>query len=197
MLRLSLYHINLYFLQLWPTFWVSRCRGFLVGSNSLNRLQLSCSLSHLQAGSTVMLANYRWDTGLMGKNTCSPSRRNRETDSASSDSVSTKSEHWKHVYSMCLVSNAGWLLVVQGERGWHHRERQPSLCPWPISTFHDRSHYAQKLHVPTLVEKTPADLKTSKRQTNCASVLSFTIYNIQWSKSVAVNKLQDSKKNGG
>lgn len=112
---LSLYHINLYFLQLWPTFWVSRCRGFLLGSNSLNRLQLSCSLSHLQAGSTVMLSNYCWDTVLVGKNTCSLSRRNRETDSASSDSVSTN-QSIENTFTACVR-------LVMLDDCWWCRER--------------------------------------------------------------------------
>lgn len=79
-----------------------------MGSNSLNT-DCSCHVhSHLQAGSTVMLSNYRWDTGLMGKNTCSPSRRNRETDSASSDSVSTN-QSIENTFTACVR------LVMRGD----------------------------------------------------------------------------------
>lgn len=89
-----------------------------------------------------------------------------------------KSEHWKHVYSMCPISNAGWLLVVQGKRGWHHRERRPSSCPWPISTFHDRSQYAQKLHAPTLVGKKTRWPKNLQKAEQLCFIAFF--YNLQY-----------------
>lgn len=89
-----------------------------------------------------MLHNNRWDAGLMGKkkkNSAPFCRRHRETDCASSDSVSTNQSIKNMVIASVRLVMLGECSVDGCEEGgggvWHHSGWQPSLCPWPINTF--------------------------------------------------------------